>query len=280
MNISYAIDFAPHVPMALLWAAGILALVLGVYGFLAGARGAWVRLLAFAFLIGALANPLFVHETREPLQDVVALIVDHSPSMDIRGRKAEADKTAQQLKSMLARDKSLEVRQAMVMPPRAGEDTGTQLFAALRTVLADTPPDRIAGAIAVTDGEVHDVPAAAPIKAPFHALIVDQKNERDRKLTVSSATRYAIVGQKADITLRVDDFGSPPGGAAQIDVQVDGHAAPTQTVPTGRAGENVVELTARPGPAELTLENNRAVVVVSGVRDRLRVLLISGEPNA
>ena len=290
MNISYAIDFAPHVPMALLWAAGILALVLGVYGFLAGARGAWVRLLAFAFLIGALANPLFVHETREPLQDVVALIVDHSPSMDIRGRKAEADKTAQQLKSMLARDKSLEVRHAVVMPPRAGEDTGTQLFAALRTVLADTPPDRIAGAIAVTDGQVHDVPASAPIKAPFHALIVDQKNERDRKLTVASATRYAIVGQKADITLRVDDFGSPPGGAAQIDVQVDGHAAPTQTVPTGRAahlqipithaGENVVELTARPGPAELTLENNRAVVVVNGVRDRLRVLLISGEPNA
>jgi len=41
-----------------------------------------------------------------------------------------------------------------------------------------------------------------------------------------------------------------------------------------------VELSAAPGPAELTLQNNRAVVSVSGVRDRLRVLLVSGQPHA
>ena len=288
--MSYAIDFAPHLPMALLWAAALTALALSLYAIVTGAQGAWVRLLAFAFLILALANPLFVHETREPLPDIVALIVDHSPSMDIRGRKAEADKAAAELRAMLQRDKTLEVREASVNPPRAGEDTGTQLFASLRSALADAPPDRLAGAIAITDGEVHDAPAQAPINAPFHALIVDQKNERDRKLTIVSATRYAIVGQKADVTLRVDDFGSPAGGGAAVDVRVDGHAAGTQMVPTGRdahleipithAGENVIELSAKPGPAELTLENNRAVVVVNGVRDRLRVLLISGEPNA
>ena len=121
-----------------------------------------MRLLAFAFLVLALANPLIVHETREPLPDIVALIVDHSPSMDIRGRKSEADKAAAELKSLLQRDKTLEVREASVNPPRAGEDTGTQLFAGLRSALADAPPDRIAGAIAITDGEVHDAPAPGP----------------------------------------------------------------------------------------------------------------------
>ncbi len=45
-------------------------------------------------------------------------------------------------------------------------------------------------------------------------------------------------------------------------------------------GPNVIELEAAPGPRELTLVNNRAVVVVNGVRDRLRVLLVSGEPHA
>jgi hypothetical protein len=45
-------------------------------------------------------------------------------------------------------------------------------------------------------------------------------------------------------------------------------------------GENIVELSAAPGPSELTLQNNRAVVSVSGVRDRLRVLLVSGQPHA
>src|SRR5271155_1685903 len=217
--MNYAIDFAPHLPMALLWTAALVALALSLYAIVTGAQGAWGRLVPFAFLVRALSNPLFVHETREPLPDIVALIVDHSPSMDIHGRKAEADKTAAQLHATLARDKTLEVREALVLPPHAGEDTGTQLFAALRSALSDTPPDRVAGAIAITDGEVHDVPAQAPLRAPFHALIVDQKNERDRKLTVVSATRYAIVGQNADISLRVDDFGSPPGGSAQVDIQ-------------------------------------------------------------
>ena len=41
-----------------------------------------------------------------------------------------------------------------------------------------------------------------------------------------------------------------------------------------------MELSAAPGPSELTLQNNRAVVSVSGVRDRLRVLLVSGQPHA
>lgn len=288
--MTYAIDFAPHLPLADIWIAAALALVLGLFAVLSGARGGWLRLLAFALFIGALANPLIVHETREPLPDVVALVVDHSASMDIRGRRSEADKAAAELRARFARDKSLEVREAVVAPTRPGEDSGTQLFAALRSALADTAPDRIAGAVAVTDGEVHDKPTASLLKAPFHALIVDSRDERDRKLTVVSATRYAIVDQPADIALRVDDFGSPPGGTAAVDVRVDGQAAVTHLVPTGRdahiavpishAGENVIELSARPGPSELTLENNRAVVVVNGVRDRLRVLLISGEPNA
>src|SRR3546814_9941444 len=44
-------------------------------------------------------------------------------------------------------------------------------------------------------------------------------------------------------------------------------------------GQSVFEIAVSPGSRELTLENNRAVVAVSGVRDRLRVLLVSGEPH-
>ncbi|MEI9931466.1 MAG: hypothetical protein WDM89_13240 [Rhizomicrobium sp.] len=152
------------------------------------------------------------------------------------------------------------------------------------------PPERVAGAVLITDGEVHDAPKKSQIKAPLHALIVGRKDERDRKLTVVDAARFAIVGQDAQMVLRVDDFGSNGGGPADVTIRVDGHDAGARTVPIGKnatihvpiahGGENVVELEARPGPAELTLQNNRAVVAVSGVRDRLRVLLISGEPHA
>jgi len=286
--MNYAIDFAPHVAPALLWAMAAIAAIITLGSFVLRARGAWARGLAFAVLIAALANPLIVHEMREPLPDVAAIIVDHSQSMDVGKRRAEADAAFARIKQELSGDKSLELREGTV---QTGEgDSGTQLFAALDSALADVPPERVAGAIVITDGEVHDAPAKLSLHAPLQALIAGKKDERDRKLTIVSAARFAIVGQNADIALRVDDFGTNEDSYANVDVRVDGVDNSTKIVPVGHTtnievpiahgGENVIELSAKPGPAELTLENNRAVVTVSGVRDRLRVLLVSGEPHA
>ncbi|HEY2032959.1 MAG TPA: hypothetical protein VGH02_04670 [Rhizomicrobium sp.] len=291
MNLT--ISFGPYVSVWVLWTAGVICAALVIYAFARGARGAWARGIAFAVMILALAHPLIVHETREPLPDVAAIVVDHTQSMNIRGRRAEADAAAAQLKKQLSADKSLEVREAFVDTRNASDDTGTQLFSAITSALSDVPPDRIAGAIAITDGEVHDAPPSGKpaLSAPVQALIVGKHNERDRKLTVVSATRYAIVGQQADIALRVDDYGGEGGAqSTEVNVHIDGVDRGTQVVPVGQdtgikipvahAGENVVELEAKAGPAELTLQNNRAVVSVNGVRDRLRVLLVSGEPHA
>ena len=62
------------------------------------------------------------------------------------------------------------------------------------------PPERIAGAILITDGEVHDAPPTDKLRihAPLHALIAGQRDERDRKLTIVNAARFAIVGQDAE----------------------------------------------------------------------------------
>jgi hypothetical protein len=46
-----------------------------------------------------------------------------------------------------------------------------------------------------------------------------------------------------------------------------------------RRGENMVVIEAAPGPEELTLANNRTAMTIAGVRDRLRVLLVTGKPN-
>ncbi len=289
--MNYTLDFAPHLPPYVLWLLATAVTALFAYALYARAAGAWARALFFAIALAALANPLIVRETREGLPDVVALVVDHTASMDIRHRRDQADAAASRIRRMLAADKTLEIRTADVTS-RAGEDTGTQLFLALAHATADIPQDRLAGSIAVTDGEVHDPPSTAKsaLQAPFHALIVGEHGERDRKLTIVSATRYAIVGQTADVVIRVDDFNEPAGGTADVGVRVDGVDAGSRKVTVGRdttvklpvshGGENVVELAAAPGPSELTLENNRGVVTITGVRDRLRVLLVSGEPHA
>ncbi|MGZ5961495.1 MAG: hypothetical protein ACXWLE_10455, partial [Rhizomicrobium sp.] len=290
--MSTSIDFAPQIPLLLLWSAIGVGAGLSVFAFAVRARGAWARALVFAALVFVLANPLIVHETRSPLPDVAAIVIDRSQSMGIENRRAEEDAALAAIRKQLAAEKNLEVRESVVTTTTTGEDNGTQLFAGLNSALADVPPERIAGAILITDGEVHDAPPAdkLAIHAPVHALIAGRRDERDRKLTIVNAARFAIVGQSASMVVRVDDFGSAEGGTADVEVRIDGNSIGTRVVPVGKdatidipvghGGENVVEVEAKPGASELTLQNNRAVVTMSGVRDRLRVLLVSGEPHA
>ena len=288
--MSISLDFAPHVDPIWLWVLTGVAVLLVGYAFWMRARGAWARGLAFAVLLAALANPLLVREVRQGLPDVVALVVDHSQSMSVGNRTGQADAAEANIKKQLSAMKDVQVREASVTTTTSGEDNGTRAFAALNTALADVPPDRVAGAIMITDGQVHDAPSANQVKAPLQALIAGDPKERDRKLTVVNAARFAIVGQWADIVVRVEDFGGSSGGMADLSLYIDGKVVATPQVEIGKnvtlrvpavhEGENVVEVQVQPGPNELTLQNNRAVVTVSGVRDRLRVLLISGEPNA
>ena len=150
------------------------------------------------------------------------------------------------------------------------------------------PPERVAGAIAITDGQVHDAPAAAPEGVgPLHVLLTGRPGERDRRVIVERAPSYGVVGDSASIVVRVEDDASD--APARVDIFVDGARArsgfaeigrpTTLTLPVERAGATAIELRVAPGDSELTLDNNRAVAVVNGVRDRLRVMLVSGEPN-
>jgi len=283
--------FDPHLPLALIGALAAIAILITAVSFYLRARGAWARGLAFAILLFALAGPVLVKENHASLPDVVAVVMDRSQSMNIGDRAEMADKALAAVKSQLAGQPDLIVRQTEVTTTTSGENNGTQAFAALTAALADVPPARIAGAIMITDGEVHDAPPANQfaMKAPLQVLIAGQRGERDRKLSIVNAARFAIVGQPAQMTVRVDDFGGG-GDVADVSLAVDGKSLGNKSVPVGRdtpitipvshEGENIVELSAAPGPAELTLQNNRAVVSVSGVRDRLRVLLVSGQPHA
>jgi len=241
----------------------------------------------------ALANPLVVKETREGLSNIVALIIDRSQSMEIGTRKADAEKALAAMREKL-KGMNVELREAEVRTNAdAGEAGGTALFSALNAALSDAPPDLASpGAIVITDGEVHDAPDPKTfhLGAPFHVLITGAPNERDRKLTVVRATRFNIVGKDAEITFRVDDYGGSQGANAQLSLRIDGKDAGKRNVPVGK--DTTIKVTVAHGartwssskprrvPAEQTLQNNRAAVIINGVRDRLRVLLVSVEPHA
>jgi hypothetical protein len=289
--MQYSIAFTPLVPSLVLWIALAAIVVIAGLLLLGRSRGAAVRVAALALILLALTNPSFTREEREPLSSVAAVVIDKSPSQGFGERTRETAQAQEALVNSLKQIKGLEVR--VVEAGQAdGETDGTKLFGALSSTLSDVPTDRVAGAFLVTDGRVHDIPANAAalgFTAPVHALITGRKDERDRRIAISAAPRFGIVGQTQTITYRLDDQGVS-GERAKVVVRRDGDVINERTVLSGQtvnididikhAGPNIVEIEASPMENELTLVNNRAVVAIDGVRDRLRVLLVSGEPHA
>jgi hypothetical protein len=289
--MQYGIAFTPLVPSFVLWLGLAAIAVIAVLLLLGRARGAAVRVTALALILLALANPSFTREDREPLSSVAAVVIDKSPSQNFGNRTGETEQAREALVDSLKKIKGLEVR--VVEAGQAdGETDGTKLFGALSSALSDVPVDRVAGAFLITDGRVHDIPANAAalgFQAPVHALITGRSNERDRRIAISAAPRFGIVGQPQTITYRLDDQGVS-GDRAKVTVRRDGEVINERTVLSGQtvnvdidikhSGPNIVEIEASPLENELTPVNNRAVVAIDGVRDKLRVLLVSGEPHS
>jgi len=288
MSGGLTLDFAPLIPLVVLAALALAALILLVFSHWRRARGAWWRTAAAVLLLATLANPSLIREQRDYHKDIAVLLIDDSPSQAIGDRKAKTDAAAKAIEDAARAFPDLELR--VVRTGNSGDaamrDSGTTLFSALEGALADVPRRRFAGAILISDGQIHDVPNAPPV-GPLHLLVTGQRGERDRRLVVVSAPAFGLVDRPIPLTFRVEDDGrSEP---IPVTLRVDSGPVRSLTVIPGRdttielplthGGQTVVELEAAAGPEELTPINNRAVVTINGIRDRLRVLLISGEPH-
>jgi hypothetical protein len=287
-QIFSAMRFAPALPVVFLVLLALAAILICALSVLRGARGAWLRAASLAVLLAWLAGPVLVRETRQGLRDIALMAVDRSDSMQVGDRAKLADMATAALRQEATRLPGLELRQISV--PEHGNN-GTQLWTAVSRALAEIPQDRLAGVIAITDGQVHDLPATGP-GAPVQALITARAEEWDRRVRVIEAPSYGIVGRTLNLRVEVEDMGHgapPPGATANLTLRRDGADPVVQTVPVGspqtipvditRAGPSVLEFSTDPPPGEASALNDRAVVQINGVRDRLRVLLVSGEPN-
>jgi hypothetical protein len=293
---SFSLQFAPLLPWPWLAAASVVAVGLLAFSFWRRARGSSWRLLALAAVLGALANPSAVQEDRTYLSDVAVVVVDDSESQNVPPRQAQ---TAAALAEVEKRIKDIPGLELRVIhggnnpTSEASDGGGTRLFSALARGIADLPATRIAGAIVISDGQIHDVPAdldALGFHAPVHLLLSGLPDEADRRLVVVASPSFGLVDKPVTFKLRIEDSAAPADSQAKLTILKDGKPLPSYMLPIGRdmsidlaldhGGQNIFEFSVEPGQKELSLANNSAVVLVNGVRDRLRVLLISGEPHA
>ena len=279
----------PLLPLPLI--AGLTALLALTVALAAwrGLRGWWLRALAALVIFAALLGPSIREEDRTPVSNIAIVVHDDSASNQIAGRpdqmRALQDNLAAELASL---GEGVEVREVHVID--GGED-GTELLSALAETAAGLPSDRIAGAILLTDGEIHDPEALASFPAPVHVLLTGHATDRDRRVVIETAPAFAIVDEPVSLVLKVEDLGATPpaaGDSAPLLISPDGEEPLRFDVPVGRSvtlpvtltrgGINVLQISTPEVAGELTPRNNEAVVSINGVRDRLRVLLVSGEP--
>ena len=282
--------FSPLVPWMVLAVFAGVVLVFIVVAAWRGLSGWPIRALAAAGLLAALSGPSLREETRDPLRDIVVLVVDETASQGLADRPAQLADARAALEARVARLPDTELR--VVTLRDAPDNRGSELMTALAEAMADAPRGRLAGAFLLSDGQVHDVPLAPDFPAPVHLLLTGARDDWDRRLVIENAPAYAILGEEVLLTLRVEDQGAVPEGMpeeAPLLIAVDGGPAQRFSVPVGRSmqvplvvphgGINVVQFTVPEAEGELTTRNNAAVVQINGVRDRLRVLLVSGEPH-
>ena len=281
--------FDPLLPWGVIWALAGLAALGVALALWRGLRGWALRALAGLVLVGALVQPSYQIEDRDSLPDIVLMLVDQSASQTLADRVGVTTQAAETLEARLSARPNTEVRRILVGDGE--EDAGTQLMTALNTALAEEPRGRIAGVLLLSDGRLHDLERAPTLPAPMHLLMTGRDTDWDRRLTVRNAPAFAILGEEITLTLRIDDDGAAPGDSTtRLAISVDGEPPQQFTVNIGEdlelpltlphGGRNIIEFSIPQAEGELTDRNNTALVQINGVRDRLRVLLVSGEPHA
>ncbi|MCB9978985.1 MAG: hypothetical protein H6862_05230 [Rhodospirillales bacterium] len=288
-----SIQFAPLVPLSALAGFALLCMALALTGFLSSKRKIplWRILAALGFLT-VLAGPVLVEETRTAASDVAVVVADRSASNAGADRKARTDAILDHLRGSFADLKGVDLR-ILETPPEGTRTRQTLLFDPLSALLSDVPESRRAGVILLTDGQIHDVPTnAETLKSfgPVHAILTGQRDERDRAVVLTHAPAYGVVGQSVTIRYRIEDHGRGLPDTASILIR-RGTADPemdlvpvgveqTLTFPVSEAGQNILEIETPTPDGDIAPANNRVALLINGVRDRLRVLLVSGTPHA
>ena len=281
-----SLNFYPLVNINFLIALMILSLIVIFIGFKLKAPGNIFRAMLLCLIILSISNPTIISENRENIPDTVAVVLDLSPSQDINNRKDIAQKTYNNIKNELEKINNLDVRLKTINGER-----GSKIFEPLNSMIGDVPAERLAGAIIITDGQISDTPALLDnfnFKSPINVLLTGNKEEKDRRLIIESSPRFGIVGEEINIDIKVEDI-SASNPNALVSINMNDEIEQSRSIPIGeivtitmpleRAGITSLNIEVEAGKEELTLQNNKAVVEINAIRERLKVMLVSGEPN-
>lgn len=288
------ITFAPELPIWLLATLTAAIAILCLYGLIKQVRGSFVRSLAGALLALALFNPSLLQEDRSPLKTIIPLVIDKTSSQRLNDRDEQTASAAEDIRKQFEKLDNFELREITVNDQISQtSDVSSALFTSLNNAMQDVPTDQMGGAIFITDGQVHDIPEAGQqtsINGPLHVIVTGKKEERDRRIVLKNTPRFGVVGESQEIIYEIEETGFENRSPVEVTISLDGEIVAVDEVIAGEessfvfdvphGGKNIIELSAEIAQGEISEINNRTFTTLNGIRENLRVLLVSGEPHA
>ena len=285
------LQFDPFIPWTAIVILSVIALVIVITAIKIRTRGIILRVVLILVLVLIIINPIITRENIKELSDVVLVITDLTQSQSVNERNKTSNETTKALISKLKEFKNLDVRSTIISNNEfSGQNYGTLVFENIKNAVGDVSPDRMAAFILVTDGQVHDVPKYSDFlyTAPFHVLLTGKQDEIERRLILHDVPKFGIVGEEISFSLEIEDIKNL-NELVEITIRIDNDETFTRevkvnenidiTLPLTHPGKTSLEISVPPGSNEFTLENNRKIININGIRDRLRVMLVSGSPN-
>ncbi|EMD84508.1 threonine dehydrogenase [Pacificimonas flava] len=273
--------FEPLFPLWALLCVGAVLLAALIVSTRRAPRHTPLRAAAAFVLLAVLANPVLREERREQRDDIGLILIDRSRSMEIGERQSQARAAAQALQQSGG---AIEW-QVADLPQQPGEPT--RLGEAAAGAIGRSDTSRLGGVFVITDGISADTPdpSLLPPSVPLHQLVAGDPDLDDRRLVIESVPPFTVAGQSATITVRVDDPGADrvpltvdSTDGTRIRRTIEANRAVPVEVPVETRGELDVAFSVPVRANEATAVNNRALARLSGVTDRLSVLLVSGRP--
>ncbi len=261
-------------------------------------RGIWLRLITCLLFLAILSEPSLFREKRQSVPNTVLVIKDESDSMATGNRKDQVAQAEEDIIKAISplNNYKLETVSIDGNTEKGSAQRETHLFENIRSELSRLKPEEISSVILLTDGQIHDVPTSLPIlrdETPFHVLLAGRRDAVDRQIIIDKVNSYGIVGKNTSLEFIVRDYGrkntfssdsvtvkisTPDSQDIFLNDVIPGEITQVE-IPVTHAGENVIQIETPALEGELTTLNNKVALTVNGIRDNLKVLLVSGNAN-
>jgi hypothetical protein len=248
-----------------------------------------------------------LQQTKKPINDEVAIILDNSASQQYSGKLKRSEDVLESLRERIAEIPSLTARVYSLSEFQNSDDElsgdqSTRLLPALRKILSNLDEDRLSGVIFLSDGQVSDSEETTGselaqninkhINKPFSVALSGNDSDLDAWITLNNYSKYGKVGSNAQITFTPHYSDNNGAGINNISGVVDvlddaGNVVESRQVSYGKQVQITLPITKprlnryllalRPVSGELSRINNMLPIELNGIRERMKVLLVTGK---